>query len=159
VYQLYRIADLDAPGTLSPPPPELFALAKAAWLEQAQAGGAMGLFHSEVSAFLAAEGIAHDNERWCDRAERRIDIAIDAGPVRLAIEVDGPTHFLHTGRVNGPTRLRNRLLEAHGWCVRSVDVFAWKRLSRTQREAYLQQLLLSAERQGARIQRRPREPA
>ena len=161
IYQLYRNAELDVPGALAPPPPDLFAVAKASWLEQAQNTGQVGSFHREVSSLLSAEGIAHENERWCDRSERRIDIAVEAGPLRLAIEVDGPSHFLHTGRQNGPTRLRNRLLEHHGWTVRSVDVFSWRRLGRQQREAFMEQLLQSAEqeREGARIPRRPRAPA
>ena len=46
------------------------------------------------------------------------------GDRRVAIEVDGPSHFIKTSRgtyeLNGQTRLRNRLLEGAGWHVISV---------------------------------------
>ena len=160
VYHLYTVAELDVPGVMTPPPPVLFERARASWLAQARSGVMKGPFHSEVSGLLAAAGVPHTNEAWCDAAERRIDVAIEEGPVRLAIEVDGPTHFLHTGRVNGPTKLRNRLLERHGWIVRAVDIFSWRKLSKMQRELFVEQLLHSAELQvGAAIPRVPRAPA
>ncbi|KAG1677580.1 hypothetical protein FOA52_014478 [Chlamydomonas sp. UWO 241] len=52
-----------------------------------------------------------------------IDIAVHLPDgSRLAVEVDGPQHFLSSpsGRLNGATLLRNRLLEARGWRVVSV---------------------------------------
>jgi very-short-patch-repair endonuclease len=59
-----------------------------------------------------------------------IDIALQLpGNQKLAVEVDGPTHFLsNTPTVpTGATRLRNRLLEARGWRVVSVPVTEWDR--------------------------------
>ena len=54
----------------------------------------------------------------------RIDIALQLnGDQKLAIEVDGPTHFLDDGKtLNGPTVLCNRLLENRGWKVISISV-------------------------------------
>jgi very-short-patch-repair endonuclease len=87
-------------------------------------------------------GVAHANERWCERAERSIDIAIEGGAMRIAVEVDGPHHFLQDGRADGSTRLRNRMLAAHGWRVAVADYRAWDELtSQQQREAYLRDLL------------------
>ena len=87
-------------------------------------------------------GVAHVNERWCDKAERSIDIAVE-GAAPVALEVDGPFHFLHDGQQDGPTLLRNRMLAAHGWRVVVVDYRVWQlQLTTTQqREEYLRRLL------------------
>jgi hypothetical protein len=67
-------------------------------------------------------GIAHTNEHWCTHNERFIDIALSMDTLHcIALEVDGPWHFLQNGEPNGPTRMRNRLLKAHGWRVAVVD--------------------------------------
>jgi very-short-patch-repair endonuclease len=85
-------------------------------------------------------GVPHANERWCDRAERSIDIAIE-GASPVALEVDGPHHFLQDGRPEGSTLLRNRMLAAHGWRVAIVDYRVWEHKTQEQREAYLRGLL------------------
>jgi very-short-patch-repair endonuclease len=87
-------------------------------------------------------GVAHANERWCERAERSIDIVIE-GAVPVALEVDGPWHFLQDGRPDGSTLLRNRTLAAHGWRVVVVDHRVWDDLtSQQQQEEYLRGLLI-----------------
>ena len=97
--------------------------------------------HDQVSACLTRLGVAHANERWCERAERSIDIAIE-GAAPVAVEVDGPHHFLQDGRHNGSTQLRNRMLAAHGWRVVVVDYRAWDVLqTEAQQEEYLRRLL------------------
>ena len=73
-----------------------------------------------------------------------IDIALTrADGTKVAIEVDGPTHFMsnnHT-RINGSTALRNRLLEARGWRVVSVSVEAWSRVPQGGEKQFLLDLL------------------
>ena len=87
-------------------------------------------------------GVAHTNERWCERAERRIDIAIEGAGAPVALEVDGPSHFLQDGQQDGSTRLRDRMLAAHGWRVVVVDYREWCELStQAQRAEYLRRLL------------------
>ncbi|KAG1679153.1 hypothetical protein FOA52_000508 [Chlamydomonas sp. UWO 241] len=59
-----------------------------------------------------------------------VDIAVQLPcGQKLAVEVDGPTHFLSNVPTvpNGATRLRNRLLEARGWRVVSVPAKEWDR--------------------------------
>jgi len=86
-------------------------------------------------------GVAHANERWCERAERSIDISIE-GAVPVALEVDGPAHFLQDGRQDGSTLLRNRMLAAHGWRVVVVDYRSWNEMKTVaQREKFLRRLL------------------
>ncbi len=66
----------------------------------------------------------------------------------IAIEVDGPTHFLnsHPDELDGPTQLRNRLLESRGWRVVSVPVTEWQRAGpeEASKIAFLQTLLEQA---------------
>lgn len=68
-----------------------------------------------------------------------IDIAATrADSVRLAIEVDGPRHFmLPDNDLNGPTRSRNMLLESKGFRVVSISYFDWHALPADQQLAYL----------------------
>jgi hypothetical protein len=65
------------------------------------------------------------SEQATDDGLFSIDIAVQLPDgSRLAVEVDGPSHFLSNspGRIDGATLLRNRMLEARGWRVVSVPV-------------------------------------
>ena len=144
LYQAYQAAAVERPGLLPAPSPELLAAARKSWIDAVRDGednARAGRLHNAVSACLTRMGVAHANERWCDRAERSIDIVID-GDVPVALEVDGPSHFLQDGRQNGPTLLRNRMLAAHGWRVVVVDYRLWDKLQTPeQRQQYLRSLL------------------
>jgi len=57
---------------------------------------------------------------------------------RLAIEADGPWHFLRPGRqVNGETLARHRALAARGYVVVSVPWWEWHELKKSDQAAYL----------------------
>ena len=143
LYQAYQAAAVERPGLLPAPSAELLAAACETWINKAGERQAEGssMLHDGVSACLTRMGVAHANERWCERAERRIDIVID-GDVPVALEVDGPFHFLLDGRPNGSTLLRNRMLTAHGWRVAVVDYRTWNaQKTPEQREEYLRRLL------------------
>ena len=143
MYQVYRIAAVESAGLLQPPNPELLAAARESWIDQARDGQDHGSsrLHLEVSKCLARIGVEHANERWCERAERCIDIVVE-GASPVALEVDGPTHYLQDGRLNGRTLLRNRILAAHGWRVVTVDYRTWNACeTQPQREEYLRSLL------------------
>jgi hypothetical protein len=68
-------------------------------------------------------------QRSKDRAFS-IDItATTAAGVELAIEVDGPTHFIHPGNtLEGGTLFRNRALAARGYVVVSIPYWEWNAL-------------------------------
>ena len=74
-----------------------------------------------------------------------LDLAL--GPARVAIEVDGPSHYLRClhGRgeqqlPNGATLLKRRLLKAAGWCVVSVPYYEWDALrGEGEQRGYLEQ--------------------
>ena len=102
----------------------LVAALREQWLAQAGQSRASA-FQTEVSRALSRVGIAHDMERLTDDGLFCIDIVL-RGPARVAVEVDGPSHFLRNTRApNGPTLARQRLLEARGWRVASVPWFEW----------------------------------
>jgi hypothetical protein len=104
MYQAYQAAAVERPGLLPAPSPELLADARKSWIDQAKYDGdnvQAGTFHSAVSVCLTRIGVLHANERWCDRAERSIDIAIEGASVPVALEVDGPFHFRRTAGRTG----------------------------------------------------------
>ena len=138
LYQAYQAAAVERPGLLSAPSPELLAAARKSWIDGMDETSSR--LHEQVSACLTRLGIAHANERWCERAERSVDIAIE-GAAPVALEVDGPYHFLQDGRQDGRTQMRNRMLAAHGWRVVVVDYRVWDGLqTEVQREEYLRRL-------------------
>jgi hypothetical protein len=104
MYQAYQAAAVERPGLLSAPSPELLTAARNSWIDGMDDRSSR--LHASVSAWLTRMGVAHANERWCERAERSIDIAIEGEGAPIALEVDGPTHFLQDGRHNGSTLLR-----------------------------------------------------
>ena len=73
-----------------------------------------------------------------------LDLALPSQ--RVAVEVDGPSHFLLPDRQgrhapNGSTVLKRRLLAKAGWRVVSVPYYDWDGLASSEREGYLKQLL------------------
>jgi hypothetical protein len=53
-------------------------------------------------------------------------VAVTAGGRQLAIEVDGPSHFVQPGnQLNGPTQDRNSELAALGYTVVSIPYWEW----------------------------------
>jgi len=69
-----------------------------------------------------------------------IDIAVTtAAGSQVAIEVDGPSHFLRPDNtLDGRTQSRNKALAARGWSVVTVPYFEWNGLQPgQQQQAYL----------------------
>ncbi len=149
LYQLFHVhlvMDAERPGLLVTPSAALLEAARQAWRQSAKAQIATSSdLHESVSACVTIMSIAHTNEHWCERCEHSIDIALLDRTPPIALEVDGPTHFLQNGQPDGPTRMRDRLLKAHGWRVAVVDGRAWRALpTQTEREAYLTRLIDAA---------------
>ena len=144
LYQVYQAATMERPG-LPEPEAERLAAVRKCWVDQVRGEQQLrssSKLHQEVSACLRSMGVAHVNEHWCERAERMLDIAVEGASVPVALEVDGPYHFLQDGRPDGSTLLRDRMLAAHGWRVVVVDYRVWDGLADdAQQEEYLRRLL------------------
>jgi hypothetical protein len=145
MYQAHQAAAVERPGLLPAPSPEVLAAARKSWIDRVRDGEdnvRAGRLQAAVSACLTRMGVTHANERWCERAERSIDIAVEGASVPVALEVDGPSHFLQDGRPDGPTLMRNRMLAGNGWRVVVVGCREWNaQQTQEQREEYLRRLL------------------
>ena len=144
LYQAYKAAAVERPGLLTAPNPELLAAVRKVWLdsEQLHQDDDTSLLHASVSAALTRMGVPHVNERFCERAERTVDIAVEGEGVPVALEVIGPDQVLRDGLPDGRTLLRNRMLAAHGWRVAVVGYRAWGALTtQAHQEEHLRSLL------------------
>ncbi|EOD10433.1 hypothetical protein EMIHUDRAFT_215635 [Emiliania huxleyi CCMP1516] len=98
-----------------------------------------------VAAALAAVRHGFEEEHLEPRTGYSLDLALPSS--RIAIEVDGPSHFLLPNGLgvrqpNGPTLLKRRFLAAAGWRVISVPFYEWDGFARAnERQTYLQKLL------------------
>ncbi|EOD17655.1 hypothetical protein EMIHUDRAFT_255878 [Emiliania huxleyi CCMP1516] len=95
-----------------------------------------------VAIALAAVQHGFEEEHLEPRTGYSLDLALPSS--RLAVEVDGPYHFLlpeglGMRRPNGPTLLKRRLLAAAGWRVISVPFYEWNGFATAkERQTYLQ---------------------
>ena len=98
-----------------------------------------------VAAALAAVQHGFEEEHLEPRTGYSLDLALPSS--RVAVEVDGPSHFLlpdgrGVRKPNGPTLLKRRLLAAAGWRVISVPFYEWNGFATaSERHTYLQRLL------------------
>jgi hypothetical protein len=127
LYQFFLWLDTWQAGTAVPP--RLLAPCKQAWLEEVDNIVVSRRQLQVLDAIRDLPGCSGaTSEHLTDDGLFRIDIALQLpGVQKLAVEVDGPTHFLSSAPTvpNGATRLRKRLLEARGWRVVSVPVTEW----------------------------------
>jgi len=101
----------------------------------------------DVAKALASLGLAVQEEKVLEEGYS-LDLVVECGGEELiAVEVDGPSHFV--GRVpTGATLLKRRQLRHFGWRLVSVPYWKWDELAhrdqtkeREQRAAYLSSLL------------------
>jgi len=99
----------------------------------------------DVAASLARLGLPHRFEQLISGELFRTDIYLPDAD--LAVEVDGPTHFLANcpAEPNGATRLRDRLLRQRGHEVMAVPHFEWASLDGpVAKQTYLRERLEAA---------------
>ena len=100
-----------------------------------------GLQRSVADA-LADVQVGFEEEHLEPRTGYSLDLALPSS--RIAVEVDGPSHFLlpdgrGVRRPNGPTLLKRRLLAAAGWRVISVPFYEWDGFATAkERQTYLE---------------------
>jgi len=99
--------------------------------------------HGDISILLAEIGFEHATEvsPFVDNSADLFSggdefMAIDMANLedRIAVEFDGPSHFLglgHDGRVeSGKTKMKSRMLKKLGWKVIKIPWFEWKEVNR-----------------------------
>ena len=77
-----------------------------------------------------------------------LDAVVCVRGVQVAVEVDGPSHFVgRTQKLTGATALKRRQLHAFGWPLLAVPYWEWERLrGRGEQLEYLQRQLHEAVR-------------
>ena len=94
-----------------------------------------------VADSLATVKPGFEEEYLEPRTGYSLDLALPSS--RVAVEVDGPSHFLlpdgrGVRKPNGPTLLKRRLLAAAGWRVISVPFYELDGLTAVERQTYLE---------------------
>ena len=134
-WQLWR----DERGGAWPPLPRtLSKRCRAAFVAEE---GKPSRLQSEVANTLDAMGLSPRQEVRTPMGYS-LDATVDVEGCEVAVEVDGPSHFV--GRVpNGATALKRRQLRAAGWTLLSVPYWEWNDLGRDDlaRRAYLTRAL------------------
>ena len=146
LFLVFKAAEVELPRSgFVFPSSALLDRAREAWQSPMATEASSSNTERQVSACLHRLGVPHERSVLCPGIERTIDIVLEIDGQRLALEVDGPTHFLKEPQrtLNGSTLLRNRMLRAYGWTVLSVPFFDWNFPTDEprQREAYLRKLL------------------
>ena len=121
-------------GAAWPPlPPELAQRCRAAFCQEE---GVPSRLQRDVAASLRALGLAPREEVRTPQGYS-LDAVVSHGGREVAVEVDGPSHFL--GRTpTGTTALKRRQLRAAGWALLPVPYWEWDALgSKAAKQEYL----------------------
>ena len=121
-------------ATWPPLPPALAERCRDAFC---QAEGAPSRLQRDVAASLRALGLAPREEERTPQGYS-LDAVVSHGGREVAVEVDGPSHFV--GRTpTGATALKRRQLRAAGWALLPVPYWEWNALgSEAAKQEYLQ---------------------
>lgn len=108
-------------------PSTLLVAAQSAWTLQSQGQCRVSSTQLSIAHSLKALGLAPRLEVPTHDGLFLVDIALSVRGVRVALEVDGPTHFTSNAPHSplGPTLARWRALRRRGWAVASVPANHW----------------------------------
>ena len=112
-----------------PLPPELVERCRSAFVSQM---GVPSRTQREVSEALRALGASVLEEERCQRSGYGLDALAGRLGIggHVAVEVDGPSHFVGRSRLpTGATLLKRRQLRHFGWRLASVPYWEWDALS------------------------------
>lgn len=99
-------------------------------------------FQRDVTAIIKSLGIGYTEEATDERSCYSIDVLMVHKGLRIALEVDGPTHYLGGGcEASGATVLKRRHLLGLGYETLSVPYFEWQGLGWEEKEQYVRHLL------------------
>jgi hypothetical protein len=136
-------------------PPALLAACEAYWRASVAPASSVSGFQLQVDGCARAMGLSPQLEHATPDGLLRVDLCLQLGGRLVALEADGPSHFMAHGprRRRGHTVLRDRLLAARGYLVVSVRQQDWASLaSQDERAEHLRRLLERAlAREEARV--------
>ena len=111
----------------------------------------MSRLQADVASCVRRLGLEYEEEAIDGESGYSIDILVshcgehgDVGVGKIALEVDGPSHYLLPGRrtANGNTVLKRRVLSMLGYKSVSVPFWDWNRLKgAVAKDAYLRKVL------------------
>ncbi len=152
VYEVAILAATEAPGLLPAPAASVLDAARTTWQTETAAQASAGITrgsrtYKEVAICLRESLLLAPSEQVvCATSGRIVDLALEQGGLRLAVQVDGPNRFLcNTWQPSGATRLRDRALAASGWRVLSLPFYTLDELRTAEpRAEYLRRRLSEA---------------
>jgi hypothetical protein len=152
LYEVYILAQAEAPGLLAAPAASVLDAARATWATETAAQASASATrasrtYAEVAVCLRDSlALAPSEQVVCAASGRIVDLALQRGGVRLALQVDGPGRFLrNTWQPSGATRLRDRALAHAGWRVLSLPFYTLDELrTHEPRAEYLRRRLTDA---------------
>mmetsp|Transcript_6398 Transcript_6398/g.9352 ORF Transcript_6398/g.9352 Transcript_6398/m.9352 type:complete len:841 (+) Transcript_6398:164-2686(+) len=160
LWQAFFLLKSECPTAVNAVPLEFANWLEKRWKEEKSRKKISSASHKSLSDTLKLMRVAHANEH-----DEDIDIAIVLKETslwtsqasstgverekksrhRIGIEIDGPTHFVHSGkRALGHTVLKYRLLKHQGWIVVRVPYYEFDKIpfwASMERQRYLQRLL------------------
>jgi hypothetical protein len=123
------------------------AQCRASWEQQLTATAEQQSSHLQQSVYAAVLQLPSDTWQQQPQSEQTkadkaclIDIAaVTASGVKVAIEVEGPHHYVQPDNtLTGPTLYRNRALAARGYALISIPHWKWRSLHSTaEKQQYL----------------------
>jgi hypothetical protein len=123
VHQLIRVemtANACGVELLSPVPPAL-RLRMAEAIESAnRRGTGVSRFEDEYSALLDEIGFKHEREVSPFGQGQMLAFDMASSELKIAVECDGPFHFMSSGRETGRTVAKRILAESLGWTVVNI---------------------------------------
>ena len=137
------------------PSAALLEQSRDAWSKQLarSSSSSRSSLEKEVAACLDRLGIAYDVEVLTENGMHRVDMLVrgstddgdggggGGGEKLLAIECDGPMHFMRTSggtyRIDGSTHARNRALRKLGFDVLCISLHKWDGMKKDERDGYL----------------------
>eukprot|EP00899_Mesostigma_viride_P007732 jgi/Mesvir1/16960/Mv15809-RA.2 len=145
--QVVMTLRLETPELLDTCPlhPEVTSAIEAAWESEKRSKATVSSAQRHLEWLLTGMGEQFVPEyHECDYS---LDVALVEK--RVALEMDGPSHFTrNTGELLGHSRLKRRLVEAKGWKLVNIDLARWDVMDGTHaQQDYLREAIERCSRQ------------
>ena len=151
VYEVSCLAAAEMPGLLTPLDGSTLEACIATWSAEAASQVSASMLKPSQTYKLVAEcmrnglGLVPAEHVVCGSSGRLIDLAIESGQTRLAVQVEGPGRCIrNTWQPSGASRMRDRALVAAGWRVVSFPFYILDTLTPSDRKEHLLRRLTEA---------------